>query len=222
MKTKILIISLGLIIIIGAFLISNKTSYYDVQSIGNSNNIGCSEEAMQCPDGSYVGRSGPNCEFQACPMPVVIGGAPGDNGGIYACTMDAKMCPDGSYVGRTGPKCEFQACPSSGASGTVLAGKPNHAIGESLEYNGITITPISIKEDSRCRDGVQCIWAGRLIVKVRLENTTGTISGSGIPGPAVKKFFAEVDLVMGEPHDFAGKRVTLTEELDGKFTFEVK
>lgn len=27
----------------------------------------CMEEAMQCPDGSYVSRSGPNCDFEACP-----------------------------------------------------------------------------------------------------------------------------------------------------------
>jgi len=26
----------------------------------------CTADAMQCPDGSYVGRTGPNCEFQ-CP-----------------------------------------------------------------------------------------------------------------------------------------------------------
>lgn len=28
----------------------------------------CTEEAKQCPDGSYVGREGPNCEFKACPL----------------------------------------------------------------------------------------------------------------------------------------------------------
>ena len=27
----------------------------------------CTMEAKQCPDGSYVGRSGPKCEFAACP-----------------------------------------------------------------------------------------------------------------------------------------------------------
>lgn len=27
----------------------------------------CTMEAKQCPDGSYVGRQGPNCEFAACP-----------------------------------------------------------------------------------------------------------------------------------------------------------
>ncbi len=27
----------------------------------------CTQEAKQCPDGSYVGRTGPNCEFSPCP-----------------------------------------------------------------------------------------------------------------------------------------------------------
>ncbi len=27
----------------------------------------CTMEAKQCPDGSYVGRTGPNCEFTPCP-----------------------------------------------------------------------------------------------------------------------------------------------------------
>lgn len=29
--------------------------------------VACTMEAKQCPDGSYVGRQGPNCEFAACP-----------------------------------------------------------------------------------------------------------------------------------------------------------
>jgi len=27
----------------------------------------CTQEAKQCPDGSFVGRTGPKCEFAACP-----------------------------------------------------------------------------------------------------------------------------------------------------------
>lgn len=27
----------------------------------------CTMDARMCPDGSYVGRTGPNCEFAACP-----------------------------------------------------------------------------------------------------------------------------------------------------------
>ncbi|MBI3251492.1 MAG: hypothetical protein HYZ62_01110 [Candidatus Andersenbacteria bacterium] len=29
--------------------------------------VACTLEAKLCPDGSAVGRSGPNCEFAACP-----------------------------------------------------------------------------------------------------------------------------------------------------------
>ncbi len=33
----------------------------------NNNPVACTEEAKLCPDGSAVGRSGPNCEFAPCP-----------------------------------------------------------------------------------------------------------------------------------------------------------
>lgn len=62
---------------------------------------GCTKELKICPDGTGVGRSGPNCEFAACP-----------SAGMVACTMEAMLCPDGvTYVGRTGPNCEFTPCP---------------------------------------------------------------------------------------------------------------
>lgn len=31
--------------------------------------VACTMEARLCPDGSYVGRTGPNCEFSVCPIP---------------------------------------------------------------------------------------------------------------------------------------------------------
>lgn len=31
--------------------------------------VACTQEAKQCPDGSYVGRTGVNCEFSACASP---------------------------------------------------------------------------------------------------------------------------------------------------------
>ncbi len=33
----------------------------------SSGTVACTMEALQCPDGSYVGRQGPMCEFAACP-----------------------------------------------------------------------------------------------------------------------------------------------------------
>jgi hypothetical protein len=34
---------------------------------GNNDQVVCTMDAKLCPDGSYVGRRGPNCEFAACP-----------------------------------------------------------------------------------------------------------------------------------------------------------
>lgn len=35
--------------------------------ISKSQTKACTMEAKLCPDGSYVGRVGPNCEFAKCP-----------------------------------------------------------------------------------------------------------------------------------------------------------
>ncbi len=32
----------------------------------------CTLEARQCPDGTYVGRQGPNCEFAPCPSGIKV------------------------------------------------------------------------------------------------------------------------------------------------------
>jgi hypothetical protein len=73
----------------------------------------CTDDAKVCPDGSSVGRTGPNCEFAACPT-------------LNACDADAKVCPDGSTVSRVLPTCQFAPCPSSGVACTADAKKcPN-------------------------------------------------------------------------------------------------
>ncbi len=68
---------------------------------GPSEPVACTQDVMQCPDGSFVSRVAPACAFAACPVieePL-------------ACTEEAKICPDGSSVVREGPQCEFAACP---------------------------------------------------------------------------------------------------------------
>ena len=34
---------------------------------GSEEDVFCTMDAMECPDGSFVGRVGPNCEFEVCP-----------------------------------------------------------------------------------------------------------------------------------------------------------
>jgi hypothetical protein len=43
-----------------------KVNLIEEPSPSNKDPVACTMDARQCPDGSYVGRSGPNCEF-ICP-----------------------------------------------------------------------------------------------------------------------------------------------------------
>lgn len=137
--------------------------------------VACTEEAKVCPDGSAVGRTGPDCSFAPCPQMEEP----------KPCTLEAKVCPDGSTVGRTGPDCSFAPCPvakppvvpveppkdpaiepkpSGETSGkTTPYGKPLvMRVGESVVFSdGMTLKLKEIN-DSRCPEGVQCIWQGEL------------------------------------------------------------
>lgn len=48
------------------YAISTQTDLFLSKS-DNTNIVACTEEAKLCPDGSYVGRTGPNCAFADCP-----------------------------------------------------------------------------------------------------------------------------------------------------------
>src|SRR5574342_37522 len=75
----------------------------------------CTEEAKLCPDGSAVGRTGPNCEFAPCP---------GEGG----CSVDSDCVPDqcchasGCVPVGQAPKCDGVACTMNCAPGTMDCG----------------------------------------------------------------------------------------------------
>ncbi len=55
---------LGFLIIVG--LLSFVGLVQAEKELDNSDTI-CTQDAKQCPDGSYVSRTGPRCEYTACP-----------------------------------------------------------------------------------------------------------------------------------------------------------
>ncbi|HEU5114542.1 MAG TPA: hypothetical protein VFT82_02125 [Candidatus Paceibacterota bacterium] len=61
---KVALISIiALLIASGGYL-----AYYITTRPSNTpNQIACTMDAKLCPDGSYVGRIGPNCDFAQCP-----------------------------------------------------------------------------------------------------------------------------------------------------------
>jgi hypothetical protein len=61
------------LILIAALLVVGGVAGVAYFSQTSPTTIACTQEAKQCPDGSYVGRVGPKCEFAACPSPQETG-----------------------------------------------------------------------------------------------------------------------------------------------------
>lgn len=90
--------------VIGASYIKNKSG----------SPVACTADAKLCPDGSSVGRSGPNCEFDACPAaPVATPILTPVNQGTPSATPNATT--SGNLNVRTGlsPASSPAASPSS-------------------------------------------------------------------------------------------------------------
>ncbi|MEK7612282.1 MAG: hypothetical protein AAB407_02995 [Patescibacteria group bacterium] len=74
---NILIIALVIVALLGA-----GYYLYTTQDVGQ---VACTMEARECPDGSFVGRGGPKCEFAACPNEGM--------GGIRGIVLLGPICP---------------------------------------------------------------------------------------------------------------------------------
>ncbi len=82
-STASLIIILIVLIVVGGIIVAlvqlgsgNSTKPNAPVSTGTPGGVACTMDAKICPDGSYVGRVAPDCQFAACPAPVVPGGSP--------------------------------------------------------------------------------------------------------------------------------------------------
>ena len=71
----LLVGSLVSFLLIQAMNQNNIPDVSNVNGIKNKNNEmkACTVEAKQCLDGSYVSRTGPNCEFATCPETNMVG-----------------------------------------------------------------------------------------------------------------------------------------------------
>lgn len=128
--------------------------------------VACTQEAKLCPDGSAVGRIGPNCEFAPCPT---VNPKP-----VAGCTKDSD-CPSLQYICQ-----EIQgtgtACPSTNPScistHTIIKGecKLKNGNGCSMDSDcasgnlcnkNICVSPIgrqcSGSSDTSCPNDFNCI-----------------------------------------------------------------
>ena len=70
MQSRILIlIFVAVVFVFGGLLYIYNPDPVEYKNPNEKEPVACTMEAMLCPDGSYVGRTGPNCEFTPCPIP---------------------------------------------------------------------------------------------------------------------------------------------------------
>ncbi len=132
-----------------------------------------------------------------------------------ACTMDAKICPDGGSVGRTGPNCEFSACPMPGATSATVT----TFLGGSATAMNVTLQPKEVVSDSRCPEGVQCIWAGT--VEVRTVMATQVSHGEQTVTLGVPVRFGEFSVTLTDVTPYP-KQATGIAESSYRFTYKIE
>lgn len=209
MQTNTLWVVVGVVVLLAAgyLILAQPLGLPVPQPQGGG--VACTMEAKICPDGSAVGRTGPNCEFAACPSV-----SPPPDEGWIACTADAMQCPDGSWVGRTGSNCQF-VCPGGGAGGTQIEVRMN----QSASALGVTVVPHEVTEDSRCPVDVQCIWAGTVRLRTQLTSDSGTNVQVFVLGTPVTTEAQVVTLVDVLPAPQAGVSIPSG---NYRFIFEIK
>ncbi|UPA22680.1 hypothetical protein K8942_00500 [Candidatus Peribacteria bacterium] len=68
--------TLRLPLLLGAVFLAGCTAMPPANNdTGSGDDIACAMEAKLCPDGSYVGRQGPRCEFAPCPGQTSLSGS---------------------------------------------------------------------------------------------------------------------------------------------------
>jgi hypothetical protein len=75
--------------------------------------VACTADAKQCPDGSFVSRTGPNCEFEACPE--IPSTCPTDSTGKVMCpqySLIPNFCYGGQIVPGETDECGCQGAPT--------------------------------------------------------------------------------------------------------------
>ena len=86
-------------------------------------------------------------------------------------------------------------------TGPADSAVPTATLGQTAYVDGLRVSPLSIIEDSRCPANVQCVWAGRIVVRTEIRGGN----------------WREVrDLELGKPQPVADGEVTLVAAEPGK------
>lgn len=189
MNKKIISILIA-VLVLGGFI------FYKQRGAGNiaeGDGVVCTMDALICPDGSGVGRTGLKCEFSACPGKPYFEGKLVQRGEGFFLIIDApegvqevdyamplkisrvsntlkdlvnsQVRVEGKFI--TGNTYETTLIEKAAGGNTVTM-----RVGETKYINGVRLTVNKIVEDSRCQEGVVCVWAGRVVVSITAKSNT--------------------------------------------------
>ncbi|WP_086608386.1 hypothetical protein [Erythrobacter donghaensis] len=79
------------------------------------------------------------------------------------------------------------------------------ALGEPVTVGEMVATPMEVLEDSRCPINARCIWAGRLVVKTRIDGGGWRETADLTLGEPYSTHDTALALVSGEPAPEAGE-----------------
>ncbi len=186
---KITLLSIGILFIVGFFL-----GYYFFKK-PNLNPIFCTQEALLCLDGAFVGWQSPECIFADCPGKGPFIGilqrqqedfrlfmmSPDVSGQEVSYSLPLKIKDESSFLQSINKRIVVYGFFDTGNTFWVdnfeVAKNPDPTTGEikfgqSVFINGVLITLNNIVSDSRCPANAQCIWAGSVSASVSLKSDT--------------------------------------------------
>ncbi len=91
-------------------------------------------------------------------------------------------------------------------------------IDETVYVDGPKVTPLAVLEDSRCPNGVQCVWAGPLRIQARIESGSGIQTEELQLGNSIRVADGNLELVEALPEAVADRTI-YPEEYRFGFTF---
>lgn len=95
------------------------------------------------------------------------------------------------------------------------------ALGQAVQVGSVVATPMEVVEDSRCPINARCVWAGRLVVKTRIDGAGWRDTADLTLGEPWSTHDVGIALTSGEPGRMAGEGAETPKEAY-RFTFEAR
>lgn len=109
----------------------------------------------------------------------------------------------------------------AGVESIPLAQGSPVALSQSVRVGDLTVTPQEVVEDSRCPIKARCVWAGRLVVRTRIDGAGWRDTADLTLGEPFGTHGTVIALTSGEPAPEAGAGRETAKE-DYRFTFEAR